>query len=107
MVPVLWFRYYGSGIVVPVLWFRYCGSGIMVPVLWFLYFHGSCIFMQVDLGSCPSEVVERAVQSRELKRSIGHLNPKGLVLKVVGREEYLLEEKSISCYKVCAPSTDT
>lgn len=54
----------------------------------------------MDLGSSPSEVVERAVQSRELKRSIGHLDPKGLVLKIVGKEEYLLEEKSISSYMV-------
>ena len=55
---------------------------------------------QVDLGSCPSEVVERAIQSRELKRLMGRLNPKDLVLKVVGKEEYLLEEKSISNYQV-------
>lgn len=55
----------------------------------------------MDLGSCPSEVLERAIQSRELKRSIGRLNPKELVLKVAGKEEYLLEEKSISCYQVC------
>lgn len=55
----------------------------------------------MDLGSCPSEVVERAIQSRELKRSIGQMKPKDLVLKVAGKEEYLLEEKSISCYQVC------
>lgn len=54
----------------------------------------------MDLGSCPSEVVERAVQSRELKRSIGRLNAKDLVLKVAGKEEYMLEEKSISSYQV-------
>lgn len=55
---------------------------------------------QVDLGSCPSEVVDRAIQSKELKRLMGRLNPKDLVLKVVGKEEYLLEEKGISCYQV-------
>jgi hypothetical protein len=47
-------------------------------------------------------VVERAIQSRELKRAIGRQNPKDLVLKVAGKEEYLLEEKSISCYQVSA-----
>lgn len=54
----------------------------------------------MDLGSCPSEVVERAIQSKELRRSIGRLNPKDLVLKVAGKEEYMLEEKSISSYQV-------
>ncbi len=56
---------------------------------------------QVDLGSCPSEVVERALHSMEQKqRSVGRLNPKDLVLKVAGKEEYMLEEKSISSYQV-------
>lgn len=55
----------------------------------------------MDLGSCPSEVVDRAIQSRELKRSIGRLKLKDFVLKVAGKEEFLLEEKSLSCYQVC------
>ena len=45
-------------------------------------------------------MLDRAIQSRELRRSIGRLDPKELVLKVAGKEEYLLEEKSISSYQV-------
>ena len=57
--------------------------------------------LQVDLGSCPSEVVERALRSMENKqRAVKGLNPKDLVLKVGGKEEYMLEEKSISSYQV-------
>ncbi len=55
---------------------------------------------QVDLGSCPSEVVERAVVSKELSRVLDRHTPDELVLKVVGREEYLLVPKPISAYKV-------
>ncbi len=55
----------------------------------------------MDLGSCPSEVVERAVVSKELKRVLSRETPEELVLKVVGREEYLLATKPMSCYKVC------
>ena len=54
----------------------------------------------MDVGSCPGEVRDRAMASRELARVIGRLNPQSLVLKVAGKEEYLLEEKSLSQYKV-------
>ena len=46
-------------------------------------------------------MVERAMQSRELKRAMGTLIPKKQILKVAGKEEYLLEDKALSCYKVC------
>jgi len=54
----------------------------------------------MDVGSCPGEVLDRAMASRDLARVIGRLNPQSLVLKVAGKEEYLLEEKSLSQYKV-------
>ena len=56
--------------------------------------------MQMDLGSSPSEIIERAMDSRELKHVLRTHKCKDLVLKVVGREEYMLKEKRISCYKV-------
>ena len=54
----------------------------------------------MDVGSCPAEVVDRAKTSRELKRNIGRLDVTSLVLKVAGKEEYMLEEKSLCQYKV-------
>ena len=54
----------------------------------------------MDLGSSPSEIVERAMDSRELKHLLKGYRCEDLVLKVVGREEYMLKEKRISCYKV-------
>lgn len=60
---------------------------------------------QVDLGSCPQEIVERAMDSKELKRVLSrHQNAEELVLKVVGREEYLIAQKPVSSYKVCLVS---
>ena len=53
------------------------------------------------MGSCPSEIVERAlVESKDFNRVLGKQSPDALVLKVVGKEEYFLEQKPISCYKV-------
>ena len=56
--------------------------------------------MQMDLGSSPNEIIERAMDSRELKHVLRNYKYQDLVLKVVGREEYMLKEKRISCYKV-------
>ncbi len=55
----------------------------------------------MDVGSCPAEVLDRAKASRELRKMIGHLDANSLVLKVAGKEEYMLEEKSLGQYKVC------
>ena len=55
----------------------------------------------MDLGSSPTEIVERAMDSRELKHILKQYKREDLVLKVVGREEYMLKEKRISSYKVC------
>ena len=54
----------------------------------------------MDLGSSPTEIVERAMDSRELKHILKQYKREDLVLKVVGREEYMLKEKRISSYKV-------
>ena len=54
----------------------------------------------MDLGSSPTEIVERAMDSRELRHILKAYKRDDLVLKVVGREEYMLKEKRISCYKV-------
>ena len=56
--------------------------------------------VQMDLGSSPTEIVERAMDSRELKHVLKSYRHDDLVLKVVGREEYMLKEKRISSYKV-------
>lgn len=55
---------------------------------------------QMDLGSSPTEIVERAMDSRELKQLLKCYRCEDLVLKVVGREEYMLKEKRLSSYKV-------
>ena len=62
----------------------------------------TCIYFtfQMDLGSSPTEIVERAMDSRELRHILKAYRRDDLVLKVVGREEYMLKEKRISCYKV-------
>ena len=57
----------------------------------------------MDLGSSPTEIVERAMDSRELKHLLKGYRREDLVLKVVGREEYMLKEKRISSYKVYTP----
>lgn len=54
----------------------------------------------MDLGSSPTEIVERAMDSRELKHLLMGYRCDDLVLKVVGREEYMLKEKRLSSYKV-------
>ena len=54
----------------------------------------------MDLGSSPTEIVERAMDSRELNHLLKNYRREDLVLKVVGREEYMLKEKRLSSYKV-------
>ena len=54
----------------------------------------------MDLGSSPTEIVERAMDSRELKHLLMGYRCDDLVLKVVGREEYMLKEKRLSSYRV-------
>ena len=55
---------------------------------------------QANVESFPRSVLEQALHSAELRHLLSRFYPDSLVLKVVGREEYLLEDTSIIKYKV-------
>lgn len=55
---------------------------------------------QVDIELYPQSVLELAMRSQELSHTMGRFRSSELVLKVVGREEYLLERVALIRYKV-------
>lgn len=59
---------------------------------------------QANVESFPRSVLEQALHSSGLRHLLTRFRPDTLVLKVVGREEYLLEDTSIIKYKVRSPS---
>ena len=67
-----------------------------------VYSVGSKKFTEVDMGpgTRPHDVIKLALKSKELKSMASRLHAEELVLKVSGREEYLLEEVPLHKYSV-------
>ena len=55
-------------------------------------------YPQVSGGKSPDVVIEQAVKKKELRGR--NYNARDFVLKVVGREEYLLDSAPLTHYKV-------
>lgn len=55
---------------------------------------------QVDGSKLPNPVIEMALNTKELRHLISRSRASEFVLKVVGREEYLLDPAPLTQYKV-------
>ena len=69
-----------------------CELGLLRPPL--------STVLQVGLEVKPLSLLNKALQKKELKHVMSRLHATKLVLKVVGREEYLLKDEPLIHYKV-------